>query len=81
MENSRIEVLISSDSRYEKVTAELYCFGKFVALLNQDEGVDDITIEFPGANLDENMVLRNLDLATFEECLMLAKQRLVGLQR
>jgi len=81
MENSRIEVLISSDSRYEKVIAELYCFGKFVALLNQDEGVNDIAIEFPGANLDENMVLRKLDLVTFEEGLMLAKQRLVGLQR
>ncbi len=78
MRDSGIEILLSSDSRYEELTAEIFHDGKFVALLNKDTGVDNLKREFPSTNMDENMVLRKLDLASFEEGLALAKQEIRG---
>ncbi len=78
MSDSKIEILLSSDTEYEKLTAEIYDDGKFVALLNQDEGVDSLKIEFPSTNLDEAMVSRKLDLEAFEEGLKIAKQKIKG---
>ena len=76
MSDSRIEILLSSDSDYKKLTAEIFYNGKFIALLNQDEGVDSLKIEFPGMDVEEDMVLRKIDLATFEKGLELAKQKI-----
>jgi len=74
MKNVGIEILLCSDCDYEKLVAEIYYDGKFIALLNQDEGIDKIRIEFPGAVVLEEMVLRKMDLAVFEEGLALAKK-------
>ena len=76
MKKVGIEILLCSDCDYEKLVAEIYYDGKFIALLNQDEGIDKIRIEFPGAVVLEEMVLRKMDLAVFEEGLALAKKRL-----
>ena len=70
------EILITSDSDYEKLTAEIYYGGKFVALLNQDDGLDKIIIEFPEDNIIEDSVLRKLDLSIFEEAIIEAKLKL-----
>lgn len=78
MNDSGIEVLLSSDSDYEELTAEIFYNGKFVALLNQDNGVENLRIEFPATNVEEDMVLRRIDLATFEEGLELAKKKIRG---
>ncbi len=78
MKNSNIEVLLSSDSSYEELTAEIFLDGKFIALLNQDDGVDNLIIEFPDKNVVEDMVLRKINLDDFERCLELAKQRIRG---
>jgi len=78
MNNSGIEILLSSDSDYEELTAEIYFNGKFVALLNKDEGLDNLKVEFPGADVNQEMVLRNIDLATFEQGLNMAKKKLIG---
>lgn len=74
---SGIEILLSSDCDYEKLVAEIRCDGKFIALLNQDEGIDKLKIEFPGNVVLEEMVLRKIDLRVFEKGLELAKKRLI----
>lgn len=76
MNDIGIEILLSSDSDYEELTVEIYCDGKFVALLNQDEGVDNLIIEFPGKGVEEGMILRKIDLAIFERGLDMAKRKL-----
>ena len=76
MNESGIEILLSSDGNYVKLTAEIFYNGKFIALLNQDEGVDNLKIEFPSVDVEEDLVLREIDLATFERGLELAKQKI-----
>ena len=73
---SDIEVILSSDCDYDMLIAEMYVDGKFVALLNQDRGVDSLVIEFPEGNVQENEILRKIDLGAFEEALVLAKQKI-----
>ena len=46
MKNSGIEILLSSDCDYEKLVAEIYYDGKFIALLNQDEGPEKLKYDF-----------------------------------
>lgn len=76
MSDSGIEILLSSVGDYKELTVEIYYNGKFIALLNQDEGVNNLKIEFRGTVVAEDMVLRKIDLATFEKGLELAKQRI-----
>ena len=78
MSDSGIEILLSSDSDYEELTAEIFYKGKFIALLNQDDGVENLKIEFPTVGLDENMVLRKIDLTILEQGLKLAKKKIAG---
>ena len=60
-------------------TAEIYYEDRFIALLNQDEGLDRIRVEFPGSNVQEDLVLRKVDLAVFENALLEAKRKFQGL--
>ena len=76
MKSLGVEKLLSSDPNYENFVAEIYYNGIFIALLNQDDGINNLKIEFPGADVIEEMVLRKMDIAIFEEGLALAKKRL-----
>jgi hypothetical protein len=76
MLDSDIKIIFSSDSDYEELTAEIFYKDKFIALLNQDEGLDRLKIEFPGSNVVEDAVLRKIDLAIFEKALEEAKRKL-----
>ncbi len=76
MKKEDILVLICSDYRYEEVIAEINIDDKFVAQLNQEAGLDNLVIEFPAADDDEDAVLRKVDLADFEKGLALAKKRI-----
>ena len=78
MSKPGIEILLSSDGGYEELTVEIFYDGKFVALLNQDDGVDNLKIEFPGVGFDENTILRRVDLAILEQGLELAKKKIKG---
>lgn len=78
MNDSDIEILLSSDSEHDKLTAEIFYKEKFIALLNQDDGGENLRIEFPAANVKEDRVLRQIDLATFERGVDLAKKRLIN---
>jgi hypothetical protein len=76
MSDSGIEILLSSDSDYDELTAEIFYKGKFVALLNQDDGVENLKIEFPAKGVDESMILREIDLNILEQALALAKAKI-----
>ncbi len=76
MSDSDIEILLSSDCEYKKLTAEIYFKGKYIALLNQDEGKENLKIEFPEGDLDEERIARKIDLSIFEKGLLLAKKKI-----
>ena len=44
--NDKLDIIIASDVDYENLTAEIYCNNNFIALLQQENGVDDIKVEF-----------------------------------
>ena len=77
MNTPEIEILISSDCNYEEVVAEIQVDGKFVALLSQDLGVENLEIEFPGKENVEKNCLRKLNLSAFLQSVDLAKRRLL----
>ena len=76
MSDTDIEILLSSDSDYEELIVEIFYKSKFVALLNQDAGVENLKVEFPSTSVDENMVLREIDFDIFQQALSLAKAKL-----
>ena len=78
MSDTGIEILLSSDSDYEELTAEIFYNGKYIALLNQDDGVESLKIEFPAVVRDETTVLRKIDLTILEQGLELAKKKIKG---
>ena len=78
MSKSEIDIQVWSNVDYEKLVVEMYHKGKFVALLNQDDGLDNLKIEFPGPDRVEDMVLRKIDLSVFEKALELAKREING---
>ena len=76
MSKPEIDIQVWSNVDYEKLVVEMYHKGKFVALLNQDDGLDNLKIEFPGPDRVEDMVLRKIDLSVFEKALELAKREI-----
>ena len=71
------EILLVSSPQYEKLTAEIFWDGKFVALINQDDGLDQLKIEFPANDLNESKILRNIELNLFFRLIELAWDKLV----
>ena len=76
--SEKFEILIASDPDHEEVAAEIYVNGKFVALINQDEGYDQLLLELPGPGLNEQEIERNVDLDGFLEAIGAARKRLIG---
>ena len=70
--------MIASDDDHEQVFAEIYFAEKFVALVSQEEGINQLKVEFPGSNLDENMILREISMDGFLSALKEARSRLIG---
>ncbi|MFP1928794.1 hypothetical protein ACLEE4_08660 [Lonsdalea quercina] len=42
----QLKIIIASDIDYEKLIAEIYCNDEFIALLQQENGINDIKVEF-----------------------------------
>ena len=63
MNNSGIELLLSSDCDYEELTVEIYYDGKFIALLNQDNDLDTLSIEFPASEVANEIIFFMLRFA------------------
>jgi hypothetical protein len=68
--------IVASSPECDKLVVEIYFDGKFVALINQEKGPDDLEIEFPNTNLVENVIARNVPLKGFLEAVEIACQRL-----
>jgi hypothetical protein len=67
---------IADDCEHEKVFVEIYYNEKFVALISQEHGLDDLEIEFPGTNLVESLITRRVPLKDFLDLVNQAATRL-----
>ena len=72
-----LTVTIASDTDHERLVAEINCDGRFVALISQDHGPDDLRLEFP-ANSDPSVVCRSVGLDWFVDAVQKARKELVG---
>ena len=71
-------VVLSSDSNYDALIAEICADGKLVAIVTQERGPGIFEIETPGASRKENQVCRKVNLAAFMDAVELACKRLKG---
>jgi hypothetical protein len=70
------DFLIANDSEHEEVFIEIYYKDKFVASINQEHGLDNLEIEFPGSNLVESLIIRKVPLNDFLDLVNEAVKRL-----
>ncbi|HCB1762810.1 MULTISPECIES: hypothetical protein [Citrobacter] len=42
----QLKIIVASDVDYEKLIAEIYCDEEFIALLQQEDGENNIKVEF-----------------------------------
>lgn len=75
---ARFSTLIASDPDHEKVYAEIYFGEKFVALISQEAGPESLMLELPGCELDQEQIIRNVNLEGFIVALRSAADRLLG---
>ncbi|KMW73743.1 hypothetical protein TI10_05785 [Photorhabdus luminescens subsp. luminescens] len=67
----QLKIVVASDVDYEYLIAEIYCNGEFFALLQQEEGIENIKVEFsPNA--------RTIDLDWLQDALSKAKEHLLN---
>ena len=59
------DFLIANDSEHEELFIEIYYNEKFVASINQEQGIDNLEIEFPGPDLVESLIIRKVPLNDF----------------
>ena len=78
MEDKDIEIIVCSDTNYEECVIEMQYKGKFIGLLNQDAGLDNVVIELPEdkEGIDKDMLEYSVPLDVFEKALAMAKDRL-----
>ncbi|MEN4932081.1 hypothetical protein ABEI22_23690 [Erwinia billingiae] len=67
----QLKIIIASDIDYEKLIAEIYCNDEFIALLHQEDGIDDIKVEF-SSNINA------LDLDWLQNALHEARKKLLN---
>lgn len=76
--NPYFSVVLSSDSNYDELIAEICVDGKLVAIVTQERGLGIFDIETPGASRLEDHVCRTTDLLGFIDAVELACKRLKG---
>ena len=70
------EILISSDSNYDNLVAEIYIDGKYIALVSYDED-HNFFVETPTMNRsNEEIITHKVEYNTFIELLEEAKNSL-----
>jgi endonuclease YncB( thermonuclease family) len=74
-----IEVLLSSDDNYNELVVEIFYNGKFVALVHQKNGIENLVIEFSNLHIQKELILKEINFSTFEKALQLAKKRLLNI--
>ncbi|QDQ28440.1 hypothetical protein FNU76_19915 [Chitinimonas arctica] len=73
-----VKIQVCSDTDFEQLIAEIYIDDKFVALVSQDEGVDNLRVEFPGSDQNESTITRKVDFEVLCHALSNARRELVG---
>ncbi len=73
-----MKILISSDPSYEKLVAEIYYKDKFVALINQEKGVNNLEIEFPDEKKSSDFIIRRVPLNLLKQAIEEAKKALLN---
>lgn len=68
MEN-KISTLIASDENHDKIFIEIYVDNKFLAIVSQEDGIDNLVVEFPESNLDTNFILRTCRLSVLMDAI------------
>jgi hypothetical protein len=74
---STVRIQICSDSTHDRLIAEIYVRDKFVALLSQENGLDNIRIESPDECAYESAISRSVELKLFMEAVNMAKRKLI----
>jgi hypothetical protein len=74
--NEEIEILRSSDTRYEKLTSEIWYQDEPVVQINKDKGKDKMEIELFNDFGDEEFIVR-MPLNDFLEAIKIAKETLL----
>ena len=73
------KIIIASDDIHEKVFAEIYYHEKYVALINQEKGIDELELEFPDCdNIDLQFIIRIIPLNEFINLIQEARLKLEG---
>jgi hypothetical protein len=72
------ETILASPPDYDRLVAEIYYEGLFVALVSQERGNGLFDIETPGPNLIEKKIMRKVDADGFRKAVEEACQRLGG---
>ena len=76
LKNDGFEILLASPPQYQELVAEIYYDGKFVALVNQEQGPGIFEVESPRGNMVESSIARRVDLRGFVSALEAACERL-----
>ena len=71
-----LEVSVLSHFEYKEVIIEVYYKNHLVYILNQDEGLDNVKVEFPASENPESFAGQSIPLDVFEKALELAKKSL-----
>lgn len=69
-------VVLASSPEYEEITAEIFFDGKFVALINCEHGPEQLEIEIPSADVDQDKIARRVQLRGFLDSVKLASEKL-----
>lgn len=72
----KLNIVIASPPEYERLVAEVYAGGRFIALVSQERGDHVFDLEYPGTDVVESMVSRKVDLDAFLEAAQDAKAAL-----
>ncbi len=77
--DNMFKIIIASDDNHEKVFAEIYFHEKYVALINQEKGIDELELEFPDCdNMDQQFIIRAIPLKEFIGLIQEARLKLTG---
>ncbi|GAB3626722.1 hypothetical protein PTE30175_05526 [Pandoraea terrae] len=74
---SSLKIVVASDLDHECLVAEIYCDEKYVALLSQDDGLENLMVVFPDAAANQAAVIRDIDLKWLRHALERAERVLL----
>ena len=68
---NQLKIVIASDVDYEKLIAEIYCDDEFIALIHQENGMQDLQVEF-------HIKTKSISLEWLQIALQEARDKLTG---